>query len=586
MSEKQQKVSKDDKLIESIFVYIVVVIIGFALFNKQLIGAYTWIVEKEITMIHGLTRDMGMYSEKMHSILEVITKTKTAPWTIDKVMVVSKHADEYTKWLYLMLIIPLVIAMTIKKRSIRYNRRFTGNTLIAEMAKSYPRIRPIVHLDFGQGDEERGAFTWAETPLEWCENKGIIRTDGTIAENKKTFDPYLCKQEIIKSIETDLYRGASPKHMDVTRRFLFAVYSLWYLNRHKEHNQLLDQGAMWFKVKKNKKTGDYKYQWNVPEEWLAKINKTCEEGMVNPKVKKVLDRYIFQDTVLKGMMEPIQKTAAADYIWLKAINPNLYYTMHQTGNQTSYQIVKGIAYVFEHEKKLYMKGKRLVSVEAQAALTKEDVLNKIDFNQAVADTWYRLEKTGFMKPTELINYTDEQLKHMEDAQEDSKEIDINKPLHLFYHIKGGGENKTPRTINTLYFYDPETGKIVKEISTPRGHLEANDKPILEWYLYNHYIMVIDINTLSKWLKGRGIMEEIYYYDLLWDANEVYSNEAHGAMKTMYHVEKATGLTYNDIIAMEKETGQKNFMTIQERHIEVHNRVLSGLKNLYLDVSLQ
>ena len=511
---KKSKVSKDEHMLQMAFVFLIFGLILWFIFGQSISKAYIQIMQWQITMMHGVANLFGIHADGMHNFLKTVNSydfgTKI---DIAELQIIAEHGEVYTKWMNISLFSLLIIYALIRKKTSpnrKYNRVFTAEPLIQELSKAFLRIRPILHLKFGQDDKDRGAFTWMLSPFEWAVEREVIIDHGQPIKTKKTFDPTKCKQELINDIQSEVYQGVGPDQLDIIRRYIFAVYSLWYLERYKEHNELLDLGSIWFKViqKDGKKDS---YEWNISSKWVDKINKICKEGIAEPRVKRIITSYVFVDSILKALMSEIPKTTVAYYIWLKAINKNLYYTLHQTGQETSPILVKGMTEIYEHEVKLVSQGKRLVTQQEQESLTKKDILSRLDLNSWVSDVWWSLEESGFMKTSDIIHYTEEELKGFEQTGEIRREVDLTKPIEMYYIESTGGDKNATRTINTIIFFDPFDHEVLKEIKLPKGRLDSASKSAMEYYLYNNYIHVADSEKVKNWLVARGINENIIFF---------------------------------------------------------------------------
>jgi hypothetical protein len=583
--------SRREGIGDNVFIYIGLGILIFVIFwfagKEHITSGAFYLLKAEINAIYSILRDIGVHSDSLSELLIKMDAIKE-PQNIEpgRLVAMFAYVENYVRWFYLIPFTILVVAV-IRKSRMQFNREFTGNTLIAEMSKSFPRIKPIVHLDFGQSDKERGAFTYAQSPFEWARERKIIIDHKNPGKTKETFDAVKCKREIINDVKTDVFRGVEPENMDLPRRFIFAVYGLWYMEMYDEHNNLLDRASEWFSVyiPEKEKTIERllrklkilkvpnKYTWTVPSNWVDKINKYCQQATKNSRVQKILDKYVFQDTILKALMEGIPKTTAAYYIWLKAINKNLFYTMHHTGLEVAFPFVKGIAYIYDEETKLANKGKRLVSKEEQRLLDKKDILTKINFDRCVSDMFWSIEKNGFMHQHDIVEYTDDEISNMMSIQTSTRRIDIDKPIWMFYETTGYRKDRQAKTIRTIIFFDPRDLEPLKEINMPNGQLTEDDKTSLEWYLINNYIHTLDVEYVKKWLSARGINEEIMMYDMLWDAQEAYQKDY---IDDEYKAGQVTGMSVADIKARNKERNVNEFVPTEVRVQEIFNRIQSQL----------
>ena len=386
----------------------------------------------ELLAVNELFKALNYHStDLMNHIYEVAIIRKIPELGLSDAFTVVMKTERWTKWIH--ILIPIIVMMLINKKNklSKFNREFNGNDLIDEMAKTLPRLLPIQHLDFGQSDKDRGAFTYPQTPFEWCVERGVVIDHKNPMKNKESFDPQKCKEEIIKDIKTEVFRGGDKNNMDIIRRYIFAVYGLWYMERYKEHNELLDKANYWWSVDKSD-NGKINYSFTIPQIEVAKINRICNQAMKNHRVQKIVDQYVFQDTVLMALMEGIKKTTTSYYIWLKSINKSLYYTLHSVGLEASAQLVKGITDIYKLEQKEIRKGRRLVSKEDQDVLTKQEILTKYDVGKAISDVWHTLEKSGFMDQFDILDYNDGEMEILQQQQMKGIDIDYHNPIHVYY----------------------------------------------------------------------------------------------------------------------------------------------------------
>jgi len=486
----------------------------------------------ELVAINEFLNSININSNELANyVYEVSIIRKIPNLSIEDAFKVIVAGEIWTKWFHILIPIYVVCLLMKKNKLGKFNRSFKGDDLIEEMSKSLPRLIPIKHLEFGQDEKDRGAFTYPQTPFEWCVERGVITNTGNPMKNKESFDPKLCKDELIKDIESEIYRGVGKNEMDILRRFLFAVYGLWYLERYDEHNQLLDQANYWWGFKKNK-DGKIEYSLKIPPDAVRLINKSCIESSQNHRVKKIINQYVFQDTVLMAMMEGINKTTTAYYIWLKSINKKLYYTMYSVGLEASPQLVKGITDIYKLEQKEAKRGRRLVSQDDQKVLTKEEILTKYDITKAISDVWHSLEKSGFMDQFEILDYSDGEIEILQQQQMKGIDIDYYNPIHVYYQKekpKGDQDRRTqkmgPRKIIKVVFYDPKAHKVLKEIICPNGIPEDQQIQSIKWYLKNKYLFVLDSKFFTAWLETRAVDTSCAaIYDVLQDAKHAYPDQ--------------------------------------------------------------
>lgn len=560
--DKQYVTPNDQLLVEWGILIMIMAFVFYFLIANHIQNFVVKLAIIEITAVYEIMKLIGVYSDTLHQyLLEAKAVSSSGNFTTAAAIKIVSFSEKVTYWIYCIPIVLIMLQISKKGKLVKYNRVMDGNTLIEVMSKVYPRIKPIVHLDYGQGDKDRGAFTYNQRPFDWAVERGVIIDHKHSIKTRDTFDPIKCKQELIKDIESDIFRGVEPGQMDILRRFLFAVYGLWYLQEYDEHNNLLNEASEWFTYyPPNKRGSDGKmYDFKIPVTAVGFINRTAKRALSERRVRKIINQYVFQDTVLKAMMAGIPKTSVSHYIWLKAINKNLFYTMHQTGLEVSTMLVKGISDIFDKETELAIKGERLISVEEQEVLSKEEVLSKINFENMIRDVYFTLEGRGWLHQDEIIALSDGEIQRMLNTQKRVLNIDYQNPIHVYYQM-----NRTENQpfIKLLKFYDPKSQKVLGEIVMPNGMPQPDQLKKINFYVKNKYLMCLRKNVITEWMESRGIdISGAVFYDVMTDAKEAYPNHRINNVKD---VMEATGVVNNSEFLPTEEFYYMIFSSIEKQ----------------------
>lgn len=590
----KNRTERDENIEDMLGLIGLFIIVLFLLFNHffydKTSSFFLKISQFEIWVVLSIKSYFGSYDTKLHQYLtEISAVLASERYSLETAKIALNKADEYFRLIYVLPIIWVMLKIKNKQTLNNYKEKLTGNAHIQKMSKIFPRIRPIVHLDYGQGDEERGAFTYMISPFDWALKKGVITLGTTPLETKRSFLAKKCEQAIIDDIHLKPF--TTIEALSPIKQILFVIYGLWFCEKYKEHNQLLDEIASGFyrqdKDTRQKSFWAKYFQKNITiqqEQFgvnyileirlktYLKIQSQLKLISQHKKIKKIINDHLFEETILRNMFSKIQKTTVAYIIWLKAMNRSLFYFLHNEGMETDYIETKGAAMIYKREVDAIDNNSPLVPHNNRGLITTEEIISIIDETEEwVRDVYYTLETSGWMSKEQIFEYTDKQLKALNLDENTDTTFNYNNPVLIYFEYKKEYGDKTVgrSKVNNVIFYSLKTSRTLTEIEMPNYNPDEIQIKKIQHYIDTRYIYYLSKPKHPSWLTNQTMlnMDRFAGYNFYEDALEAFDLPKNSPVIDIF---KAAG--HND-----------SSLTKQERYSLLFDDVKNALIHKYKDI---
>jgi len=229
--------------------------------------------------------------------------------------------------------------------STRYRRRMTLQMLIEEQAKSFPTIAPFVAFDPANqparspGDpvpEKLPLFAEAPFPEEWLAYHDVPVEGGRIKDLNKAW--YALAEQLGQ-------RWQGPLKLQPHAQALYAAFALRFARKRKESEELLNELAVLWTSKDGIK---------IPLKLRAKVRKIIKDPKVGGKLKPFADAHAFETTALCRCLQRAREEggvlAPASFVWLRAVDRNLWYPLNNLGRKSYHAEAAGALTHFTHER--------------------------------------------------------------------------------------------------------------------------------------------------------------------------------------------------------------------------------------------
>lgn len=198
-------------------------------------------------------------------------------------------------------------------------RVHTRQTLCQSEVRQWPWIAPILSLDLVHEPINKGPWSMAKTPLDFCRKYKLL--NGTQLDGKKA------KKLFAAQLGT-LWQG--PKKLKIHEKALFACFI-----------------AQACRDKDGARQGLQTLALSIAE---GKPDFTWVEGLIkkhydNPIVQKSISKNAYTTTVMSSVLQAARANGVlppSHFLWLKPINRALWYALNGVGRRTPFCEVAGI----------------------------------------------------------------------------------------------------------------------------------------------------------------------------------------------------------------------------------------------------
>lgn len=335
MSEQKQD-GTDNIMWMLIGITITVIIIWF-FFGRQITQFYLTVKLWELEIVN------LFYSTP--NIQEVINIIKTRPirdWDMKKVTAVGTLVG----WIINIPIMALLGYFTYRiwKRNPlqKFKRKHSMQTLVESEKHNWPYISTIIGLNLITQKIDEGPWAMAQKPLDYVRTRKLLDNPNELTSLNK-----IKAEKILASQLGKLWEG--PDKLPGYTRALFAIFAAHGL----KEEVVLKEGEKPVKYKDLAATA------------LAKIAATAEGGKKpdfsaanflvakmsqHEEILALTNKHAYINTVMASMLIHARGTGVlptSQFLWLKPINRQLFYTLNCVGRQVAFVEVAGI---FSHWK--------------------------------------------------------------------------------------------------------------------------------------------------------------------------------------------------------------------------------------------
>jgi intracellular multiplication protein IcmP len=266
--------------------------------------------------------------------------------TIKDLWIVGSGVGDWLRIPLTIFLIILAFVVYIFNTTRAFKHIYTLQNFIKLEKNNWPQIIPVANLDLVKTDIDKGPWAMSLTPMQYCKRYRILdefrpqRTEGMSRKDWDRIEVVVRRGEASRLFALQLgalWKG--PQSLAPHVRALFAVFAARINADSKTAADLLNQFSQ---------SATSKLNFNGVDALLKKH--------VNTKlVQRVAQSHAYVLTVMASMLEEARADgvqASADFLWLKAVDRRLWYTLNTVGRQTPFVEVAGIYAHWIAEKEL------------------------------------------------------------------------------------------------------------------------------------------------------------------------------------------------------------------------------------------
>lgn len=294
-------------------------------------------------------------------------------------------------------------AFWIWRRSpaVRYRRTMDFERLLQHQARVFPRVRPVLWLKNKTKREDRGNYWWPLAPYEWALLVGALQARPDPADTRDTWTPSAASRAFAAQLGR-ASADARPFHEDL----LIGIFGAMILGEKRTAHALMDAasagfGPAWSPLTRARRflTGATHSEWPAKGPWEIRLDRKAErdlEGILSRFRKgeeemraspRVAGRPLTPEGALAAtfhrshhircsiarLLEGAQAMGiitTSDFIWLKAVDRCLHYTLNDVGRRVASIESSGVRAHLQAENSA---GKALVCPAVEEAVSALDL---------------------------------------------------------------------------------------------------------------------------------------------------------------------------------------------------------------------
>ncbi|RDI48608.1 type IVB secretion system coupling complex protein DotM/IcmP [Aquicella lusitana] len=244
---------------------------------------------------------------------------------------------DWLRYPFIVILIALAFAVYFGNSTRIFRRTYSMKDLAVLEKGNWPQISPVIGLDLVKTDIDKGPWSMAMSPLQFCKRFKLLeevrpqRREGMSRKDWDRVEVVLKRGESNKIFAMQLgqlWKGVErlPPHA----KALFAAFAARINADSKGAANLLAQLAA--------SSGSGKLN-------VAGVNELLKKHMGSKAVQRIVQSHAYVLTVMASMLEGAREDgvqASADFLWLKPMDRRLWYTLNTVGRQTPFAEVAGV----------------------------------------------------------------------------------------------------------------------------------------------------------------------------------------------------------------------------------------------------
>jgi intracellular multiplication protein IcmP len=312
--------------------------------------------------------------------------------SLDSANLLATKSGQYLSPLYILILLYFVNKGYFKNVKMRYKKRYSMKTLVAQEKQIWPQIKAVSGIDLVAEDLDTGPWAMGFSPVQFCKANNLItieveKPSAAHALKGPKFNMILDKDRATKVFSLqlgNLWRGV--KHLPPHRRAVFAVLAARGCRDSDASKDLS------FKINSSIKEG------KIGEVDFSGVDELLNKHANDPRIKKICTAHAYEYCVFIALFLFAREDgvlASADFLWVKPIDRPFWFVLNNVGRKTAVSEAAGSYAHFLAEKSL----RRPLSVpfveEAVKAL--QLALNDVLYTPSEAEQTELLQKAGYDK---------------------------------------------------------------------------------------------------------------------------------------------------------------------------------------------
>lgn len=301
-------------------------------FKAQLVGAYLYLKLFEANILN------FMSGHRFEGVKTSILQAMTHPATVDgtQLMTIGTGVGDYLRYPFVFILVVLAVVVYFGNTTRVFKKIYNMKDLTESEKDTWPHITPIIGLDLIKQDIDKGPWSMALSPMQFCKRYKILeevrpaRREGMSRRDWDRVEVVLKRGEANQIFALQLgqlWKG--PERLPPHARALFAAFAARINADTKSAAELLLQISASSKGKLN----------------FAGTEALLKKHYNTKLVQQVVQSHAYVYTVMASMLERARDDgvqASADFLWLKPLDRRLWYTLNTVGRQTPFTEVGGV----------------------------------------------------------------------------------------------------------------------------------------------------------------------------------------------------------------------------------------------------
>ncbi len=311
------------------FIFGVILLIWMK-YKQQLIAGYIFIKQIELSILEIVSYlPIPGFNDQVMDMIDYLDNNSYNPDT-SLLMYIAEKTGFYLAFFQLLLSGYLFSVVWKTNAQVKYKTKHSMRSLSNQEQHNWVQIMPITSLNLVDDDVNKGPWSMALTPLQFCKKFELITVETVIDRKSPWKTEGIKKSRLLKDKALDLFKSqmgqiwegenALPPH----RKALFAVFLARIEHDTNGATQLLEE----LSISYAKGSLDY-----------ASVDPLLKKHRQSKAAIKCVQNHAYVLTVLASMLKLARTDgvlATSSFIWLKPTDRELWYMLNCVGRQTPY----------------------------------------------------------------------------------------------------------------------------------------------------------------------------------------------------------------------------------------------------------
>lgn len=279
----------------------------------------------------------SIHTNELLALKSVVSHVNPKTFHFREFETVNGVMGDWLRWPVMGVLLVLAVIAYFRHSTMMFRQRYNMNTLKELERENWPQIEPVLSLNLVKEDIEKGPWSMAKVPLDYCKENKIIKIEEK--EGKKIWA--IEKGPAARLLTMQL----GPLWKDLFNLPIHIKALIVIFVAHAQRNQDISKHFL-KQIAGSAASG--KLDFTGVNEQLMQYQNAKILSWLRP-------RHAYVRTMMASLLEVARANgvlATAEFLWLKPVDRKLWYMLNSVGRQTAVVEVSGIFAHWKAEKAL------------------------------------------------------------------------------------------------------------------------------------------------------------------------------------------------------------------------------------------